>query len=535
MSLVHSNENIPAMSETYNSRQCSVCRKDYEIDDIIVSTPCSHVFHKECIVKVLNETQGCPVCGKACRQTKLKSHNILAEAEKQTPATPAPNNTNITNQGAIPKAPTQNRRRRPRNFDNTLSQTTGLNRNNSRSFESLLNISQENVNSQNAQQTQDIQNISDSTLQYLINEAVRSQLASLNINPNTTTRPSFGNQNNNNNILQNRNNNAVTSNVGRSFGYDNNQTNTSNTRQSFGFRNSNNNLNRNVSNRRSHYNQNQNLNLTTDKICNIISGWHLKFSGQEEDSLTVDNFIYRVHALTLQSLRGDFDILCRHAHILFSGKAMDWFWRFHRTADRLDWETLCVELKKQFRDRRTDFDLKEQIRSRKQRIGEKFDAYYDAVLQIIDRLQNPIADYELIEILKRNLRPEIRKELLHFDIQTISQLKEFVRKHEILDEELDGRRSNRSFIPRKIVSEIEPEGILEEEPLQIDEIKEFVCWNCSEKGHRFEDCLAERRIFCYGCGTPNIFKPNCSKCNKFSKNYQTNNKQKQFQSRGTQM
>lgn len=69
MALVHSNENIPSLVDEINTQQCFVCKKDYEIDDIVVSTPCCHVFHKECIVSVLKETQACPICGKSCRQT----------------------------------------------------------------------------------------------------------------------------------------------------------------------------------------------------------------------------------------------------------------------------------------------------------------------------------------------------------------------------------------------------------------------------------------------------------------------------------
>lgn len=53
-------ENIPSQEENLTLPQCSICKKDYELDDIIVSTP-----------EVLKETLGCPICGKACRQNKL--------------------------------------------------------------------------------------------------------------------------------------------------------------------------------------------------------------------------------------------------------------------------------------------------------------------------------------------------------------------------------------------------------------------------------------------------------------------------------
>ena len=111
-------------------------------------------------------------------------------------------------------------------------------------------------------------------------------------------------------------------------------------------------------------------------------------------------------------------------------------------------------MKNQFRDRRTDFDMREQIRCRRQRIGEKFDAYNDSILQITNRFQTAISEFELLEIIKRNLKPEIRKELLHFSINSIANLREFVRKHEILEEQLEFRRTNKTFTSRKTVSEI---------------------------------------------------------------------------------
>lgn len=51
MSVAHSIESIPAHTE--NKKQCFICKKEFELNEIIVSTPCHHVFHKACIVQVL--------------------------------------------------------------------------------------------------------------------------------------------------------------------------------------------------------------------------------------------------------------------------------------------------------------------------------------------------------------------------------------------------------------------------------------------------------------------------------------------------
>lgn len=42
----------------------------------------------------------------------------------------------------------------------------------------------------------------------------------------------------------------------------------------------------------------------------------------------------------------------------------------------------------------------------------------------------------------------------------------------------------------------------------------MICWNCDDIGHSFTDCQsAVRKIFCYGCGCKNVYKPTCQKCN----------------------
>lgn len=71
------------------------------------------------------------------------------------------------------------------------------------------------------------------------------------------------------------------------------------------------------------------LNSRPDKILHIVSNWRIIFTGSSQ-GISVENFIYRIEALTSQSLHGDFDLLCRNVSSLFEGKAADWFWRYHR-------------------------------------------------------------------------------------------------------------------------------------------------------------------------------------------------------------
>jgi len=47
--------------------------------------------------------------------------------------------------------------------------------------------------------------------------------------------------------------------------------------------------------------------------------------------MSIDDFIYRVDALTFQTINGNFDLLSRHISNLLEGSANDWFWRYHKS------------------------------------------------------------------------------------------------------------------------------------------------------------------------------------------------------------
>ncbi|KAI8115044.1 hypothetical protein CVS40_12674 [Lucilia cuprina] len=267
----------------------------------------------------------------------------------------------------------------------------------------------------------------------------------------------------------------------------------------------------------------QPLSLRPDKISQIISNWKLKFSGNSF-GLSVDSFIYRIEALTNQTLGGNLDLLCRNASVLFDGKASNWFWRYHKSVREIKWPDLCLSLRRQFKDTRTDMDYRELIRDRKQKIGESFDAFYDSILELVDHLEQPIPELSMIEILRRNLLPEIQHEILNLQIFSVAHLRDIIRKREYFLQDVKKRNFvNRPLAYPKKVSELYED---DNEYHVLDSANEndiselnLICWNCRKQGHRYQDCLSDRNVFCYGCGTANVYRPTCTKCNP-QKNFQ---------------
>ncbi|XP_030382988.1 uncharacterized protein LOC115630524 [Scaptodrosophila lebanonensis] len=257
-----------------------------------------------------------------------------------------------------------------------------------------------------------------------------------------------------------------------------------------------------------------------EKIGQIINNWKLRFSGGTE-GLSVDNFIYRVEALTHQTLGGNFALLCDNASLLFEGKANDFYWRFHKAEQTVRWNSLCMALRKQFRDTRSDVDIRELIRNRKQKEKENFDGFYDAVVQLVDRLEQTLDETTLVEILRRNLRPEVQHEILNIETRSVSKLREVCRKREcFLDEARRVHGYQKSTPFKRNVAEVFEENksdIFSESDSDGNEeigAMSLICWNCRREGHRYQDCVAKRKVFCYGCGTKNTYKPACPKCQK---------------------
>lgn len=266
--------------------------------------------------------------------------------------------------------------------------------------------------------------------------------------------------------------------------------------------------------------------FSSDKVTSIIQNWGLKFDGTS-NGLYVEEFLYRLRSLTNDYFNGDFNFIRPNLHIVLAGKAKNWFWSYHKRAQSIVWEDFCSAIREQYKDFKSPFDIREEIRNRKQKPGESFDIYYESISSLLDRLPNPLSEIELIEIITRNLRPDIRHELLYQQIHSISHLRKLVQMREsFLNDEYVRRnfsaRNPNTFVPRRHVAEIECENSdtnskfeFQAEP-NIDAINKTKsaprCWNCDQQGHYFEDCLHEKTIFCYGCGAKNTYKPQCSTC-----------------------
>lgn len=517
----------PPLSETVVSNQepsCFVCEKGMlGNQECTIITTCNHIFHRSCIEQFLCNTAECPTCKLPCELSNLKNHNwnhIPKYVPRGRPRGAMAGRPNTRSQSRNVFQDTQHslmefscdKEEEQIRSEMEIFPATPEN---SQNYNNRATSVRNNRRQRNPINYDHLNNVIENTLTRLLTNLniLPGQNVSANINRNSNANERPGNDQ----IFDNDvNPNAIRENE---IMY--NRVNPPRAENYiFGERNRN------------------SLNMNTEKVTAIIQSWNLRFDGSSA-GLNIEEFLYRVRSLTNDHFNGNFTPICKNLNILLSGKAKDWYWRYHKRVGNIDWGDFCEAILCQYRDFKSSYDIKEEIRNRKQKPGETFDSYFDAISSIMDRLPVQIPEMELIEILTRNLRPEIRQEILYIPVHSIPHLRKLVQMREVFLSEEHVRR-NLSFrpqnqmIPRRHISEVSPEdnfdsfihskntGQAEVNAVQNSD-KIIRCWNCDDPGHFWDDCIKERTIFCYGCGTKNMYKPQCPKCSNrkinVTKNY----------------
>lgn len=488
---------------------CQTCNETmFEGEDCIIINVCSHQFHRACIEPCLADSSECPICHRSCELNDIRQVIIVSKESLPSKVKGKSNR----GRGALAKSfSTRNTRRNPLNFSfnanmNTETAPAGP----------IASVAPDD-NGEDGFNSEPIVNhisIDYGEINKMIELNVTRVLQNMNIvQADTRDMPR--------NVLSNQYSDVRASD--KVLNAANRQSSPAG-------------LDVNNVSRPSISGSNSTI-APSDKITSIIQNWNLKFDGSSA-GLNVDEFLYRVRSLTKDNFNNDFTVICKNLHILLIGKAREWFWRYHKRVVSVEWDDFCLAIRNQYKELKSPFDIKEEVRCRKQRPGEVFDVFLDAVTTIMDRLPDPIPDEELVEILIRNLRPDIRQDLLYVQISSLSHLRRLVQRREnFLNDEhvkrnLAWRNATAPQPSRRNIAEIEigeneVSGSDREPDQFVDALQKsavsFSCWNCDGIGHHWQDCVEDRRIFCYGCGLKDTYKPNCSRCSSkkssFPKNF----------------
>lgn len=259
--------------------------------------------------------------------------------------------------------------------------------------------------------------------------------------------------------------------------------------------------------------------------------WNLKFTGDIKD-MSLGSFLERVDELCIARNVTRVQLF-NSAIDLFQGKALIWY-RANKSQFSC-WNELVTQLREVFLPYNFDERLFDEIKSRCQGPDETIDIYIAIMETMFSRLNTTVSKETKLRILLRNLHPKLQTQLSLVDVESIEQLIKLGRRLEQKFETMDGyiapsaNRSKRSVEPALcyVASESEADksqrksdsssSVNVSVPPRKSRNNKLTCFNCGSSDHLVRDCDQTFVKKCYGCGTPNVTKTTCQKCNSSGK------------------
>lgn len=246
----------------------------------------------------------------------------------------------------------------------------------------------------------------------------------------------------------------------------------------------------------------------------------------DNKSISVNDFIFRLEHLKVHYNIPEREVV-RDFHLILSDSVKDWYWSFIETHGVTEWPVLRLALMSQYQTPRSNFEIMRDLVERKQENSETIDAYFHVMNKLRSKLTQPIPEYDIIKIIKRNINMNIAKIVYPIAVSSVEQLR--IECNEA--ERNFPRREYRNNMPppkcSRYVNEIgfETSEIVNNNmsyPERVDvnalqfaqqQKQTVICWNCKVAGHVFMECPDEQRtLFCYKCGKPNVTTPKCPSC-----------------------
>lgn len=262
--------------------------------------------------------------------------------------------------------------------------------------------------------------------------------------------------------------------------------------------------------------------------------WKLKYDG-DNNKLSVEFFCDQIEFLQRVN-NTDWKLVIAAFPFFLEGEAAKWFFRFIKGNQIIEWKILKDNMIEHFRGSESTISLLCTIVKRRQGEREKFDDFYNDILNLKDRTQD-LTNSQLLGILRENVKENIQRHLMSYET---SNLSDFVNKCRTADKLLHPWLYNKNLSGRK-VSEVsveltdnshvdynrsmDLEAFSSRRPLQSQNFSNTKCWNCDVVGHSWQICDEPHKIFCFWCGYKNVTCKNCPVCS--SSNFRPANKDKE--------
>lgn len=298
---------------------------------------------------------------------------------------------------------------------------------------------------------------------------------------------------------------------------------------------------------------------------------HLKFSGERSENIS--SFLRSFNkAAELFNFKDEDKLKCLPE--LLQGNAAVWY-KVNKNKF-LSWVTLVKELNDVYGKFHSEKQAKLDLLQRTQVYQESIDHFVSCLQDLNNKLCVPLSDSELLSLTLENIHPDYMDVFLMRTPQTIEELKREGREAEVrkyrkksyrpppsrllVDDEFgdlstpnkDIKSTPSNVTPprfgarvRTTASQVQDEVSVPDTQVNVNEIDNelevlavnkptstyksesgsnvvVTCWNCRVTGHRYSDCREPRQVFCYRCGRPNVYSPDCT-CKQNTKKNRSEN------------
>lgn len=266
--------------------------------------------------------------------------------------------------------------------------------------------------------------------------------------------------------------------------------------------------------------------------------WKLSFNGTD---VMVEKFVFQVEHLASTNGISE-QQLVNGLHLFLKGLASDHYWVMLQQNPNCTWQELKASLLYRFKIRRSDIEIRQSLDNRKQKLNESFIEFYYSIHELAQPLTYPLTEREILEILKKNMRRELKIHLAGRFINTISELLSVCTNVEDVWKNADyapgsaqprfrphqpNQINSFSYAPpfsdealedpnnvERSISEMQIPGALHQTARNPSRKSPLTCWNCQRIDHFWWQCDIPLRIFCFGCGLPDVMLPHCPSCTR---------------------
>lgn len=169
-------------------------------------------------------------------------------------------------------------------------------------------------------------------------------------------------------------------------------------------------------------------NRTGSGLSQALSRWTVRFGGGKKD-LSIDEFIFRVENLaTADNINAN--SLVWGLHTLLFNSAADFYLVERRMNPDANWAQLKRSFLAHFSHHENDFEIRKIIMNRRQRQSEEFSEFCLGIECLAARLSRPMADHEIVDILRANMSPRLQDRLLLHNTATVASLKSACKRFE---------------------------------------------------------------------------------------------------------